>query len=444
MQLNRFILCFLLTGLFACQKSTDGILPGDPAKPDSTSTIPVQTGVVYEKGIPTGGAVQKTIGPEGGTLASANGTLQLTIPAGAVAQATNFTIQSVTPTLPGLIGKQSFRLLPEGITFAKPVTLQFHYQEDELAGTSSQLLFMAYQGNDGIWKALPNTELDEATRTLTVNTTHFSDWGAFAEFFLLADREPLNAGESTNLTLVGYYDDLHQAPDAARSEVALTQQQVLQDPGKVRNWRVTGEGTVLGVGTKATYVAPGSDAPLRRAVVSVEVHDFIPPKYQPRKGATGKAIILRTIRIEGNWFEATLDGMLHDDCKATILYDYRGTTIAASITTVDGLSRPLVVHIADTRLRAGETYSFGDLPQKGKATLLFTEGSDGWGDAWVHYYDPCDGDGIVISPGGVHIDSIEGEVARGSLDVVLYSEDNCNVKIRTLSAKFKLRIVKDF
>ncbi len=103
-----------------------------------------------------------------------------------------------------------------------------------------------------------------------------------------------------------------------------------------------------------------------------------------------------------------------------------------------------MVHIADTKLRAGETYTLNDIPVQVRAVTSFTEGSNGKTNAWVSYYNACGGGEIVIPGGGVHIDSIEGEVARGSLDIVLYSKDDCDVTARTFSAKFKLRIVKDF
>lgn len=57
----------LFSGLLACQKPTDGITP--PVTP------PAGQGKVYEKGNPTGQAVQQTIGPEGGKLISADGAL---------------------------------------------------------------------------------------------------------------------------------------------------------------------------------------------------------------------------------------------------------------------------------------------------------------------------------------------------------------------------------
>ncbi|GAB3983985.1 hypothetical protein GCM10028806_58270 [Spirosoma terrae] len=316
----------------------------------------------------------------------------------------------MTPTLPGLIGKQSFRLLPEGVTFAKPVTLQFHYQQDELEGTSDQLLFMAYQGNDGIWKALPNTELDEATRTLTVNTTHFSDWGAFAEFNLEVEKTLIKPGESTNLKLVGYYDDLHKAPDAERSEVALTQQQVLQDPGKVRNWRVAG----------------------------VEVHDFIPPKFQPRKGATGKAIILANIAIEGNSFEATWAGKTYA-CNAIGFISQQGVTIVTNVGNPNSQNRVMTMSIRANQLKASTTYSYDNLkaPLDGRADIMLSDGLTAY---WATYVYPCNG-GQINSPNSIRIDSVDGKTITGSLTATLYLSEDCKISSQPFTARFRLTLI---
>jgi len=90
MLLNHFLKTAALLGVLfmaSCQKD-----PSEPAQPGAQSA--------YEHGAPTGPATTKTIGTEGGTLATADGRVTLTIPAGAVSKATEFSIQPVENTLP--------------------------------------------------------------------------------------------------------------------------------------------------------------------------------------------------------------------------------------------------------------------------------------------------------------------------------------------------------
>jgi hypothetical protein len=441
MHLFRRLLLLLLSSLLACQSPQDGIVtPTDPI-------VIEPVGVVYEKGLPDGQVVQKVIGPEGGQLTSTDNTLRMTIPAGAVSQQTVFSMQPVTPTLPGLIGKHAYRLLPEGLPFARPVTLQFQYQPHELDGTSAQALFMAYQGSDGIWKALPSTELDETTQTLTVNTTHFSDWGAFAEFSLEADRSAVKPGESAKLTLATFLEDFVKDPlgdmldplTSERKEIFLTQRAVLRNPDNIKNWRVTGLGIVQPDASlvQATYSAPG-DAVGGEAVVAVDIYNFLPPKRRPRKGATGKATILKTIQIEGNSFEASWGGQTYM-CQAVGFVDQRGVTISANIAHPNGEIRPLMVLIRTKQLKASANYLYDYEGKGGSVDVLLGEGKD----AWVAYVDPCVGNEVINSSGSVHIESVDGNTVRGSMTANLYLKEDCEFKKRSFTAKFKLTLIED-
>ncbi|MBO0952524.1 hypothetical protein [Fibrella forsythiae] len=432
MRYLRFISLLALSSLLACQKLADPVTP--PVSP------PTEPGVVYEKGKPVGPAVQKTIGPEGGSLTSGDGTLSLRIPAGAVASATTFSVQPITATLPGLVGEQAYRLLPEGQTFARPVELQYHYQQQDLESTAAQLLFMAYQGHDGIWKALMDTELDEATRTLTITTTHFSDWGAFARFELEAQPEVVLPGASSNLTLTGYFTGWNVPVDELSGEVALTQPTVLADPQNIKNWKVSGVGSlqVAASQSQATYTAPGHAA-TSSTLVSVEVYNFLPPKYRPRKGAAGKAVMLKTIQIDGgNLFEATLDGQVYPNCTAAGFIDGLGIVISAAI---GDANRPFWLRIRSQKIRASTTipYKYYATGLDGTAEASLSEGLNG---SWVSYVDPCDAQEVLDSPGGVRIDSVEldGRTVSGSLTLTLYNKEDCEISKRQFSAKFKLTL----
>ncbi|GAB3945147.1 hypothetical protein GCM10028805_13760 [Spirosoma harenae] len=433
--LSLLISGLLLSGLWACQTPTDAVNPNNPAKPEQPTTTPVQSGVVYDKGTPIGQPVQKAIGPEGGTITSADGALSMTVPAGAVSKTTTFSVQPVTPTLPNLLGRQAYRLLPEGQTFAQAVTLRFQYQADSLDGTSAQLLFMAYQGNDGYWKALPDTELDETAHTLTVRTKHFSDWGAFAEFVLKSNVDVLAPGESTQLKLLGF---THLPSDLSNEDIdiALGRVAFLEDPKNIKNWQVKGKGnlTVENSQTVATYFAP-ENAAGSSAIISVDVYNFIPTNRRPRPGASGKAVILKKIRVEGTYFEATIDGKTYEFMPFA-LADRHGIQFWGSYSS----GKSFTVQIRSGSIKPLSTIPYG-VPSgelDGNAVVSITDGSP-W--PWLTWAPTCGVD-YLKSEGGIHIDSYElvnGKYyVRGSLTATVYgSPDNClNIQSKKVSAKF--------
>lgn len=439
-----YVPLLLLVSLLACQKPLDAIKPGGLPDPSDTTDAPsTHQGVVYDRGTPVGQAVQKVIGPEGGTLTSADGTLNMTIPAGAVAKATTFTMQPVTATLPGMIGGKSFRLLPEGQTFAQPVTLRYRYNADSLDGTSAQVLFMAYQGSDGYWKALLNTKLDEAKQTLTVSTKHFSDWGAFAEFTLEATPDHLSPGQSSKLQLYSYSGDLVASLTSSEREIHLSRQKTLEDPSNIRNWRVVGKGKVDVPASRATatYLAPVG-SPQGADQVLVDVYNFLPSDLQPRQGAAGKAVLMKTIRYGGTYFRATIDGIPIDCDVYAGVTTHTGQIIGATLGSGEALS--LLIH--RPTLQPG-VIPYASIETAGRAELSLTEGAS---RNLVSSHAYCDGSGYIsyskASPWNVLIDAVEVvdglTYVTGSFKAEVYwVEGNCpalKIDKRTVSAEFKV------
>src|SRR5690606_9230525 len=127
---------------------------------------------------PDGTPTSATIDAAGGTLASSDGRLTLTVPAGALAAGTVVTIQPITPTAPGALGS-GYRLSPDGVTFTQPVTLTFTYPVDVATSTVPQSLRVVTRDDRGYWQVVPATH-DVGQRRLAVTTTHFSDWSYVA------------------------------------------------------------------------------------------------------------------------------------------------------------------------------------------------------------------------------------------------------------------------
>ena len=156
---------FLLT---AC--GSDGSDPGGGGG-GGGDTEPTETAV----GAPSGAAASQSIGPAGGTLASTDGVVSLTIPAGALSAATTLTIQPIAAMAPGATGT-AYRLGPDGTQFATPVSLTFTYTDEQMIGSAPEVSWIAYQEAGGAWRYVDDLDLDTTARTLTAQITHFSDW----------------------------------------------------------------------------------------------------------------------------------------------------------------------------------------------------------------------------------------------------------------------------
>lgn len=226
-----------------------------PGKPKPRAPL------ITEQGTPSGEAVQATLGPAGGSLASADATFTLTVPPGALTTSTVVSIQPISNHAPGGLGA-ALRLTPEGQTFDSPVTLTFHYAEADLAGTALEALGVAYQDEQGRWRSLNAVARDAEARTLTVTTTHFSDWSRVSGFQL---RPPMGAVDlERQLMLEVDFCQTQQVTDELYTLLAACEANELFP---VTRWSVNGiSGGNQSVGS-VDEVAPGAavyTAPARK------------------------------------------------------------------------------------------------------------------------------------------------------------------------------------
>ncbi|MGN7824252.1 hypothetical protein ACTJJB_29280 [Chitinophaga sp. 22536] len=415
----------LLLSLYSCKKNDK-----DQATPEPTT----EHGEVREKGVAAGDAVHAQIGPAGGTLASADGRLQMEIPAGAVTKETDFTIQPITNTLPGSPGK-GYRLLPEGQTFAQPVRLTFQYDDADLAATSAQMLYIAFQGSDGIWKMIPQTALDETNKTLKATTTHFSDWAIFAQYYLTGGQNELKPKGSTWLEVSS--EDL-LAPLVTGGAVEIGKKRAEDNPKNIKNWQFFNDGNLAVEPNqkRATYTAPAQIPSHNPVEISVEVYNVLPPGAN-RPTATGKVILLTRIYIvDETYFIAEVNGV--SQVMTSIFYteDDQGLFINGNI---NGTTNNILLFVA-AHNPGIYPYNLDELPGTGVAVY-----NAGPGDGYVPGYTPCEGD-VVTSPGYISIDKKEKngsvEYLTGGFTATVYKETGMcpNLKIikKTLSGKFRL------
>jgi hypothetical protein len=201
-----------------------------------------------------GTAVSKTIGQEGGVIQSTDASITVTISAGAVSSPAEFKIQQVESTLPGSKGP-SFRLLPEGVAFGKPVTIQFSYAGLNLAGMPVELLYLAYQDSEGYYHMMNKTERNTTAKTLTVQSTHFSDWAIFAFVEVTPVATTIKKGASVTLQLT---QSSLVTTDPNTDELEIAEPEPYERTDKVE-WSKTAQGIgglLVSSGAEAEYTAP--------------------------------------------------------------------------------------------------------------------------------------------------------------------------------------------
>lgn len=268
--------CVCMCLLFSCKKDND--------KPEE----PVYNGVgvATPVGTPDGTATQKTIGAEGGAITSTDGRIKLTIPAGAVSSAQQFSIQPISNQNPLAVGK-AYRLEPHNLTFSTPVTVEFSYTEDDIRNTIPEALGIAYQDAKGIWQVQGAVTTDLANRKVKVATTHFSDWSLFESFYLISSASSLPTNGTAELEVFTTEDILEplvpgkEVPMGKKISIATT---------NIKEWKLAGAGALQPNGAKAVYKAPATVPAVNPVAISVSL-DF---------NKRGKYLLVKHIEITGN------------------------------------------------------------------------------------------------------------------------------------------------
>jgi hypothetical protein len=267
--------------------TTCGTEDGDPTP---QSTIPVIT----DSGTPIGTASSSSIGAAGGTVQSSDGMLTVVIPPGALPGNTTISVQPITNEGPLGVGL-GYRLQPEGVTFNEPVTLKFSYDEQLLNGLPADFLWIVTQAGNGSWNALLKSKLDTGAKTVSIETTHFSDWalGKFIDLSLSPKSATLLKDQSVELRVSGFVRDqaLSEEEELAplipitTDEDALTPLTPIPSVEsrlvdfRVKQWTLNGvsapvsntNGSLSASRNNATYTAPGKKPTSNPVAVSVSL-----------------------------------------------------------------------------------------------------------------------------------------------------------------------------
>ena len=142
---------------------TAGTLDVFDSSIDNASGDPVVTPVMP---LPAAIASSATIGPQGGSIRSADGRLTLLVPAGALSAPTPVAIATDASDAPGGVGP-AYVLSPAGLSFARPLIARLAYGPDDTAGSGAAGLAIAFRQPDG-WYAVTGGLVDTGRRTVSV------------------------------------------------------------------------------------------------------------------------------------------------------------------------------------------------------------------------------------------------------------------------------------
>lgn len=256
-----------------------------PDEPLALRTTPAVTDV----GAPSGDPLTKKIGPGGGTIATADGKLEIVIPEGALAAETEISITPLSATGPGAFA--AWRLGPEGTPFAAPVTVRVVASDDDLAGSGPEALRIGTQRPDRTWGVVKDAKIDG--KTVAVQTTHFSDWTALLGWQLRPGSAKVKTGQTQRL-------DVRYCHYVATEEQELVGVMAeCQESGitpMLGPWAVNGVsggssavGTVTASEATGTYTAPSKVPDANPVAVSVELNPL----------QHGKVLLVANIDVVG-------------------------------------------------------------------------------------------------------------------------------------------------
>ena len=241
---------------------------------------PTQTPTTQEPAVrPVGQAIGEAVSfqatSSGGHFTSADQSIEITIPAGAVSSATTFSVQEVENTCLGSVGK-SFSITPHVAEFAKPVTIKFSYVASADTVGIQEALNAAYQDADGIWRAVPNVTLDKNAKTITITTTHFSNWTLFQSLKLIPVKTTIGAEEEVSLQLLSFLPtgmEVMLAPLTPQKgkDVGISVGHLLETK-YIKKWNLGGVGNLTSNGATATYKSPVTVTQPVTVAVSVDLN----------------------------------------------------------------------------------------------------------------------------------------------------------------------------
>lgn len=432
MEIRRKVLVIFLflAGLPGCKESDQAV---SPEKGNG--------GGATEVGVPAGTVANKRIGTAGGTIVSADNQVVLTIPAGALSEEKEISIQPITNEAPNGLGL-AYRFSPDGTTFAKPASLTLNYDPRRVVANSPDAFRIATQGADRRWYRTPGVSVDTIAHTITTEMPHFSDWTAYELFMMesisFEGENYVELGASVNVELLFANTVVPIMPDEGKKIV------IEEVKFRVAGGSANGSIAATGQGNPgnpmasylARFTAPSKNPPSNPVTVVADV---------TLKGSKSKIQIIKQILIGKDYFRGVFAGTPFDLENLTFMITGNRLVLAGYN---ENPSKSLHVQINDVNLAApNRTYPYADRADK-SAWAEFSESYQGPGGGWLSSHADCPR-GTRISPGSVTITQISivngVEYIQGHLSGPFYMRtDGCPQALRSSAIQAEFRIKNNF
>ncbi len=121
--------------------------------------------------------------PSGGTVTLANGAVTLTLPPGAVPNDVLFTVQPATgfPTTPPTVPGTELEFGPNGIVFAKPVTMTIKYDPSKIPSGMVENKLRIHKLINGVWVQQNAGQIDLVNKTVSAQVNGFSTYALLVQ-----------------------------------------------------------------------------------------------------------------------------------------------------------------------------------------------------------------------------------------------------------------------
>jgi hypothetical protein len=391
------------------------------------------------------------VGPGGGTLTSADGTVTLEVPAGALAEPTMLSMQPISNTAPLGVRGAAVRLSPSGQRFSVPATLKVALSDGQLAGGEVGALWVLTQTREGAWRARLRRSIDPAAKTISVKLTGFSDWavGRFVDLTLETSSTVVEPLGSVTVKATGFLPAADPEEDDLAPIVGLGEGDDLLAPivpvgqpedelapissadqwvraMQAKQWQLSGEGTLAPDGLRAVYTAPAQVPAQNPVTVSLELAFSNPTNPQP------KFLLVTPIRIQqdGVWLE--FSGQRYE-APAQFVQVLRGSDRVPALSVTASAAWSLTFDVDRPRQASFTLKRCG--PDDEGSSLSFSPMRDFTYD--ITYWERSNASGVCVVMAGSCMHSgvtlklddyagTSGSVVSGTFEGTLYEDEDRN------------------
>ena len=393
---SYFFSLFIL--ISSCHFSEDKSVPG----PDTD-----HSGTVTEVGSPAGPLVTKQIGAQGGRITSADGRVELILPAGAVSTETPVSIQAISNHAPNGVGF-AYRFLPEGTTFAKACQFRYRYNRSHVKLNDQENFLVSYQKTDGIWYNVRGVQADTTSQIITVPMEHFSDWSVSETHYL--ETFAIESAESPEVLFYGEKMELSVQMLAILFDAEKHEPIQVRGTDSAVKWEISGSnnGSIkTEKGYQAFYTAPMS-SPTQNPVTITATINF----------KNGKRLILvKQVVVGTGYMKFNFEGKQYN--LSAVLDEY-GNTYFDLAGASAGNNRASLTFMINAP--SSGTCKFGD-PTRAKNTFTCAAELGINGKQWHTNPGYCD-DNAISTPGHLVLTKYQpGEIIKGTFSGEMFPFD---------------------